>query len=141
LFSLVLIGLLASKAKFIEQRKRRRDKPKKNKDGVIDKLQFTPGCSFMYRLKEALKHFCCARVQAKRFSRIKFYISGADVAGEGEVKIIRYIHALNSQFRNNTYLIVGSDADLILLGTQQQLHSIHRLRLTISILRFVYPAS
>lgn len=83
----------------------------------------------MCRLKEALKHFCCARVQSNKYRHVKFYISGADVSDEGEIKIIRYIHALNRQYRNNSYLIVGSDADLILLGSLQTIlfHSLFPL--------------
>jgi 5'-3' exonuclease len=42
---------------------------------------------------------------------------GSDVPGEGEIKIVKYIqHKPLSHTREDTYLIVGTDVDLILLG-------------------------
>jgi hypothetical protein len=55
------------------------------------------------------------------FRDVRFFVSGADVAGEGELKIVKYIRAVrdaNPDPENtDSYLIVGSDADLVLLGS------------------------
>lgn len=49
----------------------------------------------------------------------RIVVSGAEVAGEGEVKIAQHIIAHHkSHGGRDSYLIVGSDADLVLLGTR-----------------------
>jgi 5'-3' exonuclease len=112
----------ASKAKLLEQRKRRKkaaSKPSKGKQGhSFDALQITPGTYFMHRLKNSLCYYVCNRLQkSRRFERVKFYVSGSDVAGEGEIKIVNYIKNKPAYHRSeDSYLIVGTDADLILLG-------------------------
>lgn len=82
----------ASKAKLVTQRLRRlkigKDKQKaKQKRSTFDFLQLTPGTEFMQRLKQWVAHFACSRLQNDRkFSRVVFDVSGADMPGEGEVK-------------------------------------------------------
>ncbi|KAL6047384.1 XRN 5'-3' exonuclease [Balamuthia mandrillaris] len=75
----------------------------------------------MHRLKKSLCYWVCSRLQNDRkYHAIKFFVSGPDVAGEGEVKIMENISVRarqDSNFRKvQSHLIVGSDADLILMG-------------------------
>lgn len=72
----------------------------------------------MHHLKNSLCYYVCNRLQkSRRFERVKFYVSGSDVAGEGEIKIVNYIKNKPAYHRSeDSYLIVGTDADLILLG-------------------------
>jgi 5'-3' exonuclease len=72
----------------------------------------------MHRLKNSLCYYVCNRLQkSRRFERVKFYVSGSDVAGEGEIKIVNYIKNKPAYHHSeDSYLIVGTDADLILLG-------------------------
>ncbi|KAL6055455.1 Gastrulation defective protein 1 [Balamuthia mandrillaris] len=97
----------------------KRRKAKQN--GGFDLLQVTAGTPFMHRLKKSLCYWVCSRLQNDRkYHAIKFFVSGPDVAGEGEVKIMENISVRARQdpnFRNvQSHLIVGSDADLILMG-------------------------
>lgn len=51
------------------------------------------------------------------YERVKFYISGADVPGEGELKCIDWLKRMsNGGSENENAVIVGGDADLILQG-------------------------
>jgi len=95
---------------------------------IFNKLQITPGTPFMIRLKEALCFYACARLQRnRRYSNIEFYISGGDVPGEGEVKIMERIYFLASQDNRASqasYMIFGSDADIVVMGIASQLQNI-----------------
>ena len=123
-------------AKLIEQRKRRIQKVAKaarpaapgagkRKKKRFDSLQVTPGTDFMLRLKRALHYYAVSRLVgvAGVFGRPRpaVFISGADVAGEGEIKLLGHLHARTSGVGSTaadgeTTLLVGPDADLLLLG-------------------------
>lgn len=49
------------------------------------------------------------------YERVKFYISGANVPGEGELKCIDWLKRMSKGGSENA-VIVGGDADLILQG-------------------------
>eukprot|EP01124_Arcella_intermedia_P020903 TRINITY_DN2850_c0_g1_i1.p1 TRINITY_DN2850_c0_g1~~TRINITY_DN2850_c0_g1_i1.p1 ORF type:complete len:616 (+),score=138.74 TRINITY_DN2850_c0_g1_i1:377-2224(+) len=68
----------------------------------------------MNKLNKALKYYVCQRLSAMKYRYVDFYLSGSDVPGEGELKIVNYLLKFQGQERNDTFLIVGSDADLIL---------------------------
>uniref|UniRef100_A0A6B2LIK1 Xrn1 N-terminal domain-containing protein n=1 Tax=Arcella intermedia TaxID=1963864 RepID=A0A6B2LIK1_9EUKA len=108
---LVLDGS-APLAKLLQQRKRRITRKAKHK--VFDSNQITPGTIFMNKLNKALKYYVCQRLSAMKYRYVDFYLSGSDVPGEGELKIVNYLLKFQGQERNDTFLIVGSDADLIL---------------------------
>ena len=121
-------------AKLVEQRKRRvqkalkaaRDaaagKPagggggKKKRRGGFDSLQVTPGTGFMLRLRRALEYYAASRLCGVAVSwsgkRPNVHVSAADVAGEGEVKLLAHLHAVPA----GSALLVGPDADLLLLA-------------------------
>lgn len=75
-----------------------------------DSNAITPGTVFMKKLHAALEHLCKSH---KGWS-----LSGFDEPGEGEHKIMAYIR--NLKIKDNTILVYGLDADLILLS---MLHS------------------
>eukprot|EP01122_Echinamoeba_exundans_P010238 TRINITY_DN3784_c0_g1_i2.p1 TRINITY_DN3784_c0_g1~~TRINITY_DN3784_c0_g1_i2.p1 ORF type:complete len:867 (+),score=192.87 TRINITY_DN3784_c0_g1_i2:104-2704(+) len=119
----------ASKAKFMEQRKRRKQKKKSSgkKEPTVDKLQITPGCAFMQKMKDALSFWACSRLQGRKWQNTRVYISGADVPGEGEIKVIQFIKSMREQNIHgpeDSYCIVGSDADMVLLGLSLKLPQI-----------------
>ncbi|XP_049851329.1 5'-3' exoribonuclease 1-like [Schistocerca gregaria] len=106
---------IASKSKFVEQRRRRVKDGFLKKQYVIDRAGLLPGCNFTYDLEQALCWFVCQRLQhCDSYRNVKFCISGPTIEGEGELKIIKYIQSIGKV--NDFFLIVGSDADLILLG-------------------------
>mmetsp|Transcript_10767 Transcript_10767/g.35281 ORF Transcript_10767/g.35281 Transcript_10767/m.35281 type:complete len:299 (-) Transcript_10767:12-908(-) len=96
---------------------------KKKRRRGTDSLQVTPGTGFMLRLRRALDWYAASRLAGEGglFRGAKpplFYLSAADVAGEGEIKLLQHLHC---QLRlvggaRPTFLLVGPDADLLLLG-------------------------
>ncbi len=93
----IVIDGVAPKSKMIQQRERRF---KKINSGEWDSNKITPGTEFMDKLKIKLE---------KEFG--KEYISGADIPGEGEHKIMKMINDPTKK-----YCIYGLDADLIFLS-------------------------
>lgn len=73
-------------------------KPSKKRRGGFDSLQVTPGTLFMLRLRRALEYYAASRLcgVAGVWSgkRPLVYVSGADVAGEGEVKLLQHLRQL-----------------------------------------------
>lgn len=47
---------------------------------------------------------------------MKFYVSGAHVAGEGELKIIDWIKRTSPARQDESIVLIGGDADLVLQG-------------------------
>ncbi|KAK1937234.1 putative 5'-3' exoribonuclease (XRN2) [Babesia divergens] len=93
----------------------------------FDAIQITPGTSFMQRLTIRLQFFAHMMIHENAFWRhLKIVVSGSDVPGEGEHKIMEYIrndkaerHAAALMGNSPVYLshcIYGLDADLIMLS-------------------------
>jgi len=74
-----------------------------------DSNAITPGTLFMKKLHSSLKDLCK--------SHTGWSLSGYDKPGEGEHKIMSYIRKLKSN--DNTIIVYGLDADLILLSMLQ----------------------
>lgn len=75
------------------------------------------GTEFMLAVRRACEYFAASRVASSyRFKDCAFYISGSDVAGEGEVKIIEWLHLLRNKGVSDSIIVVGGDADLVLQG-------------------------
>lgn len=87
----------------IAQKVRNPNEPKWDKNAI------TPGTSFMKKLHKGLTDLC------KKHTN--WVLSGYDQPGEGEHKVMSYIRKYST---NNTFLVYGLDADLILLS---MLHS------------------
>ena len=71
-----------------------------------NKTAITPGTNFMKNLNIGVKQY---------FKSQKIIISGSDIPGEGEHKIFDYIRKNSDIHKNQTTLIYGLDADLIML--------------------------
>jgi len=111
-----------SSAKLYTQRSRRLKKAKKadtdDNKGELNSCMFTPGTEFMERIKTSLLYYCCQKIQnQKQYENLQFIISGADSYGEGELKILSWIFEYHHfHNRDDRYIIVGMDGDLILLA-------------------------
>ena len=99
--------------------------PKRNKRKGYDSLQVTPGTAFMLRLRRALEWYAASRVAGVggvfRGRAPTVIVSAADVAGEGEIKLLEHVHSILREVRAPaapppSFLLVGPDADLLLLG-------------------------
>lgn len=112
-------------AKLLTQR-RRRNKAKKQHTAAnstsiyakptIDRLQFTPGVELLYYLRDAIEYWAYSRLQNDRkYRHVDIRISGADVAGEGELKLIDFCRA-GCLPEQESIIVVGGDADIVLQG-------------------------
>ncbi|XP_066586587.1 5'-3' exoribonuclease 1-like isoform X2 [Prorops nasuta] len=85
----------------------------------FDSNNFKPGTLFMCKLTEQLKYFISYKISNDtEWQKCKIILSGSEVPGEGEHKIIEYIRFMKSEpdFNPNTrHCIYGHDADLIIL--------------------------
>ena len=104
--------------------RRRPDAPSKGRKrrAGFDSLQVTPGTLFMLRVRRALEYYAASRLcgVAGVWSgqRPAVFVSGADVAGEGEIKLLQHLRQLaaSGQAERQSALLVGPDADLLLLA-------------------------
>lgn len=134
LFFMAIDGV-APRAKMNQQRARRfrsardaeeaRDKAiaagtEMPKEPPFDSNCITPGTDFMARLTQQLKYFVNKKVSEDYdWQDVEVVLSGHEVPGEGEHKIMEYIRRAKSQpgyDANMRHCLYGLDADLIMLG-------------------------
>ncbi|OAL38043.1 hypothetical protein AYO20_02495 [Fonsecaea nubica] len=134
LFFMAVDGV-APRAKMNQQRSRRfrtaldaeKAREKAIKEGVelpkedpFDSNCITPGTEFMARLTKQLKYFISKKVSEDvDWQGVEVVLSGHEVPGEGEHKIMEYIRQAKAQpdyDPNVRHCLYGLDADLIMLG-------------------------
>lgn len=82
----------------------------------FDSNQISPGTEFMIALNEHLDTFIRWKLHNdNNWKKLQVILSGSDVPGEGEHKIMRYIRTHRGQ-PNIKHCLYGLDADLILLS-------------------------
>ncbi|KAI9841257.1 MAG: hypothetical protein M1838_003656 [Thelocarpon superellum] len=90
------------------------------KEDAFDSNCITPGTGFMAKLTEQLKYFINKKVSEDvDWQGIEIVLSGHEVPGEGEHKIMEYIRLAKAQPNydpNVRHCLYGLDADLIMLG-------------------------
>ncbi|CAM9324588.1 unnamed protein product, partial [Discosporangium mesarthrocarpum] len=103
-------------AKLMVQRSRRASTAKHSRY-LMSPLHLTPGTDFMERVAKAMEYYAFQCIQDNyRYSHVRFYISGASVPGEGELKCIDWVKLSMLPGTEESTVIVGGDADLILQG-------------------------
>ncbi|KAL9105404.1 MAG: hypothetical protein Q9227_009422 [Pyrenula ochraceoflavens] len=134
LFFMAIDGV-APRAKMNQQRARRfrtafdaekaRDKAIQEgkempKEDPFDSNCITPGTEFMAKLTQQLKYFISKKVSEDAdWQGVEIVLSGHEVPGEGEHKIMEYIRQAKAQpgyDPNVRHCLYGLDADLIMLG-------------------------
>lgn len=89
-------------------------------DDPFDSNAITPGTEFMEKLTLQLKYFITRKVsEDSSWQGIDIVLSGHEVPGEGEHKIMEHIRISRAQpdYNSNTrHCLYGLDADLIMLG-------------------------
>ncbi|KAK8162377.1 XRN 5'-3' exonuclease N-terminus-domain-containing protein [Phyllosticta citrichinensis] len=134
LFFMAIDGV-APRAKMNQQRARRfrtaldaeQAREKAIKEGIempkeppFDSNCITPGTEFMARLTRHLKYFVNKKVSEDvDWQGVEIVLSGHEVPGEGEHKIMEYIRQAKAQpgyDPNRRHCLYGLDADLIMLG-------------------------
>lgn len=134
LFFMAIDGV-APRAKMNQQRSRRfrtakeareiREKAEQKGEKLPDQKAFdsnciTPGTEFMAKLSEQLRYFINKKIsEDSNWRDITVVLSGHDVPGEGEHKVMEYIRLSRAQpdyDPNVRHCLYGLDADLIMLG-------------------------
>ncbi|KAJ3130112.1 hypothetical protein HK098_006171 [Nowakowskiella sp. JEL0407] len=134
LFFMAVDGV-APRAKMNQQRSRRFRSAKDREDAkrkalakgeklpeteAFDSNCITPGTPFMVKLSEALQYFVHKKItEDSAWREVTVILSGHEVPGEGEHKIMEYIRHAKSQpdyQPNLRHCLYGLDADLIMLG-------------------------
>ena len=90
------------------------------KEDPFDSNCITPGTEFMAKLTEQLKYFINKKVSEDvEWQGVDIVLSGHEVPGEGEHKIMEYIRKSKAQpgyDPNVRHCLYGLDADLVMLG-------------------------
>lgn len=90
------------------------------KEDPFDSNCITPGTEFMAKLTQQLKYFISRKVSEDvDWQGVEVVLSGHEVPGEGEHKIMEYIRQAKAQpdyDSNVRHCLYGLDADLIMLG-------------------------
>lgn len=83
---------------------------------AFDRVQLTPGVDILYFIKDAIQYWAYTRLQSHgKYEHISVRISGSDVPGEGELKLIDFCRS-TTILESESVVIVGCDADIILQG-------------------------
>ncbi|KAJ7157550.1 exonuclease II [Mycena crocata] len=134
LFFMAVDGV-APRAKMNQQRSRRfrtakeakevREKAEQKGETLPEEKAFdsnciTPGTPFMARLSDQLRYFINKKIsEDSNWRDVEVVLSGHEVPGEGEHKIMEYIRLSRAQPDYNPnvrHCLYGLDADLIMLG-------------------------
>lgn len=90
------------------------------KEDAFDSNCITPGTEFMEKLTKQLKYFVNKKIsEDSDWQGVEIVLSGHEVPGEGEHKIMEYIRHAKAQpeyHPNMRHCLYGLDADLIMLG-------------------------
>jgi len=99
--------------KWLDENRKRRTVMRKTEEAMV---KITPGTEFMRKAAEACLYYVWQRLNQKRLRGIKFYISGADVPGEGEVKLLDWMQIPTLVRPGDSVAMIGGDSDLVLEG-------------------------
>lgn len=105
--------------RILEAKRKGEDIPEDDGDAFQSNM-ITPGTPFMARLTANLRYFINKKIsEDANWRGVQVVLSGHEVPGEGEHKIMEYIRLAKAQPEydpNTRHCLYGLDADLIMLG-------------------------
>jgi len=101
-------------SKLILQRKRRLASIKNVDMGNLSSIHLTPGTKFMRYIDNIMDEYIRITKNKFKFNKVNIQIFNSSYPDEGELKLFKYI-SKNSHNKNQSYIIVGNDADLIVM--------------------------
>ncbi|EKX32131.1 hypothetical protein GUITHDRAFT_121693 [Guillardia theta CCMP2712] len=125
-------GPIAKIPKQVESREKRT----KVASSTLDSIDITPGTRFMSEVRElCFAHVVQSLEQRGGYRDISFYLSCSDVAGEGELKLVEWIHTFVESASKDRILFIGGDSDLTiqslaLRGHSQRIKPMHFISLS-----------
>lgn len=82
------------------------------RDDFVSLLQVSPGTYFMYHLEVALNQWM--QQQSALVPHVTFILNGSTTEGEGELKIVKHIHA--QKLHDEVFYILSPDSDMYMSG-------------------------
>ena len=70
----------------------------------------------MNNLKSQILKYLDDRKDWFKFRKVDFIVSSSEEYGEGEIKIIKKLRSLSKKNKQYTNLIIGNDADLVVIA-------------------------
>jgi len=110
---IIAVDGTSSYSKIILQRKRRQNININKKMDKLNSLHLTPGTDFMSKVDKYLKCYVDKLKNKFYYLKTKFVILDSSKEGEGELKLFKW---LKDHDDNNSHLIIGNDADLVVLA-------------------------
>nr|QBK89415.1 MAG: XRN 5'-3' exonuclease [Mimivirus LCMiAC02] len=126
-------------SKVIKQRSRRLMGLDKINVDKMNPLHLTTGTPFMIRMEKYLQEYVKIVKNNYKYLKPEFEISPISEVDEGEIKIFKRIRKYGIKDLSDTHLIVGSDADIILLGLATK--PIYNINIYVKYSKFQYIVS
>lgn len=109
-----------------QQRSRRYRSARDNEDGMFDSNSITPGTVFLDHLSKYIDWHIRQRVSQGAWGDIDVIFSSEKSPGEGEHKLVKFVREHGTD--DESYMMQGMDADLVMLSLATQKPNFHILR-------------
>uniref|UniRef100_A0A6C0KHI2 Xrn1 N-terminal domain-containing protein n=1 Tax=viral metagenome TaxID=1070528 RepID=A0A6C0KHI2_9ZZZZ len=109
-----------------QQRSRRYRSARDNEDGMFDSNSITPGTVFLDHLSKYIDWHIRQRVSQGLWGDIDVIFSSEKSSGEGEHKLVKFVREHGTD--DESYMMQGMDADLVMLSLATQKPNFHILR-------------
>lgn len=120
---LLVVDGVPGMMKNIEQRQRRFKNSLESKYRGFDLNSFSPGTKLLTHLTKYVDWYLRKKINCdERLQKLSVYFSNEKVIGEGEIKILKFIH--KELTKTDKILIYNCDSDLILLSIFSEYHII-----------------
>lgn len=109
-----------------QQRSRRYRSARDNEDGMFDSNSITPGTVFLDHISKYIDWHIRTRISQGVWGDIDVIFSSEKSPGEGEHKLVKFVREHGDN--NESYMMQGMDADLVMLSLATQKPNFHILR-------------